>query len=227
MSASDKTTESHETCMLRDQIRCVKPKTWDFLSLLEQSTQHKSSDNGMLNTFGPELCKQINDLQGQVSVLYGKYDIQHLFTDVPSAELNAQLRSYIVDNQVMCQITDQMIDLVKRWIETHTVVVPSVVSDELLKEVQQAHSREWIKQAHVYELYNDGEILTTKGDYLYGQRSFFTVAPPLNTKFEWEFPIKKDSKFSYAIVQTQEKAEELRAKMEQLTRGQTKGASPP
>jgi len=60
-------------------------------------------------------------------------------------------------------------------------------------------------------LFNDGEIMDTKGGEAFLQRSMFSLKPPLNG-VNIEMP-RAHGKFSFAIVKTLEIANELRDKM--------------
>jgi hypothetical protein len=60
-------------------------------------------------------------------------------------------------------------------------------------------------------IFNDGEIMDTKGGSAFLQRSMFSLEPPLsgaNTKMP-----REHGDYSFAIVETLEKALEIRNKM--------------
>lgn len=106
----------------------------------------------MLNVFGEETYKQICVLQTQIEVLYGKQQVtQNLTSDISPNEL----AHHGINNILIQQITDQLTNLVKEWVETHpeTDVVKEWV------ETQLAHCRELghydVITYYIYE-YRDG-----------------------------------------------------------------------
>ncbi len=80
------------------------------------------------------------------------------------------------------------------------------INDQVLK----LHDIKYTKEYHVYELYSDGEILTTKGGELYGDRTFFSDMPAMILP-EFTFPIKNKN-LSYAVM-TCKDARMMRKKM--------------
>ena len=89
--------------------------------------------------------------------------------------------------------------------------------DNLIKEVIDCHYKHYINNKcslidtniapnsnTIYHLYNDGEITSQKGSYVYKQRSEFMIKPPLyNLKnINIDFPLKYNNKnnISYAIL---------------------------
>ena len=63
-------------------------------------------------------------------------------------------------------------------------------------------------------IFNDGEILSTKGGYAFLQRSMFSLKPPIsNLKFSITFP-KKLNENTFAMVKDLEIANLIRSEME-------------
>ena len=62
-------------------------------------------------------------------------------------------------------------------------------------------------------IFNDGEIISTKGGWAFLQRSFFQIRGGLS--IDIPMPCKYGN-FSYAIVETEYVALEIRKKMEEL-----------
>lgn len=76
------------------------------------------------------------------------------------------------------------------------------------------HNESLKKDASVWMIWSDGRVTLTKGGDLFGQRSLHEMAGdiPGTKHFGWssEFPVKVEDNLSYAIVQNEEQAHEIR-----------------
>lgn len=76
------------------------------------------------------------------------------------------------------------------------------------------HNDQFKQQPSVIMAWSNGEITITKGGELFGQRSLHQICGeiPGTERFGWfkNFPIKNNDISSYAIVETEEQAYEIR-----------------
>lgn len=99
------------------------------------------------------------------------------------------------------------IDILREWKESCVVVVSGDVKNEIEALASGCHNKSLINEDHVTRVWDDGEIDSQKGGYLYGHRSVFTRESPVNVT-GLAFPMS-NGKYSYAIV-TSKDAERIR-----------------
>jgi hypothetical protein len=84
------------------------------------------------------------------------------------------------------------------------------------KELVEKYHDEKLKQnGHVYLLFNDGELISTKGGELFGQRNFHQFQHPILSKeeaFRFEMP-NKCGDMSYCCVPSTKAANSIRLAM--------------
>lgn len=113
-------------------------------------------------------------------------------------EYNTQLRKVvdITNTQIIYleQLIDERKELVQQKTDANSEEVKAI--NDLVAEL---HDLANADTDHAYELFNDGEIQTTKGGELYGQRSSFQSEKPMLLAPVFEFPLKR-GKYSYAVL---------------------------
>ena len=201
----------------RDKIRNhPKPRFMEYLNLIKSAVQPKGTfpnNEEMEAIFGKDIAMTLHHLNS----LDVYIDITELFrreivTDRDLETFRNDVAKFLKNEKKSAKITDVMIMIVKKWIKENTKTFTQEQLKPILEKVQAAHDEKWIQQTHVTELWSDGEIISTKGGYLYGHRSNFSFAPPLTHKFDWVFPMKQ-GELSYAIVESEQVARELRNMM--------------
>jgi len=113
-------------------------------------------------------------------------------------EYNAQLQKVVTITNTEIIYLEQLIDERKALVQ--------LKADENSEEVRainglvaELHDLANADADHAYELFSDGEIQTTKGGELYGERSYFQCEKPMLLAPVFEFPLKR-GKYTYAIL---------------------------
>lgn len=217
--AGTKLTED-EVAALREQIYSDPNKEYvyslamQYYSLIGQVTGGTYRDLREIRG-GDDLARDLQSLKDKLSV--GETWLPEFQVGDPAnlETLRGRVENYLRYVAGLVPVYQEMISLVTAWIAARAKTVPFVASEELQKQIWQAHDEKWIHRAHVTTLYSDGEITSEKGGELYGARSVFTVAPPLLNKFELRLPLARGD-CSYAILESVEVARDFRERMESL-----------
>lgn len=207
----------------RDRIRSG-PRSRDmrYLNLIKKAVPPKhralfASEEQIKLTLGVELDTTLTYLSRFQRKSCSRHDISHLmngiFEDV--AAFGKMVDEYLEDEKKHAEITEVMIALLKDWIEKNQKHVPHELLVDLERDMWAANNNKWIQQQHVWEIWSDGEIITTKGGDLYGARSEFSFHPPLLHKFNMKLP-RVRNELSYCTVETEEIAIGFRNRMKEI-----------
>lgn len=193
-----------------------KPRIMTYLNLIKSAVQPKGmfpNDEEMEATFGKDVTTLLHQLHN-VDIYISCSDIfdRKITNDEELEDLRKDVAKFLKNEKKTSKIIDVQIMIVKKWIKEHTKTFTQEQLAPILEKVRSAHDEKWIQQEHVTELWSNGEIISTKGGELYGYRSNFSRSPSLSNKFNWEFPMKSGN-LSYAIVESEEVANELRNMM--------------
>jgi hypothetical protein len=204
----------------RDRIRCSPhPRTMKYLNLIKKAVpppenRQFPSEEQTRATLGVELDTTLNYLTKFERKKYSRQNMLDLmrndFDDVDA--FSKMVDEYIEDEKKCCEITEISISLLKDWIKKNQKHVPHELLVDLEKDMCAANDNKWIEQDHVWEIWSDGEIVTTKGRYLYGARSMFSFHPSLLHKFDMKLP-RSQNGLTYCIVESEAVAIEFRNRM--------------
>jgi hypothetical protein len=174
------------------------------------------SDEELELALGPEHTKFIITLSKLISKLFPEMtfmtELQKVIenNESPAPGLADKLRAHIADMQKMVDAVNTQINYLEMIIAQRKEQAQKKVEanqdevDAINDLVAKLHSEDNATQANdAYELYSDGEIMSTKGGELYGLRSKFQRVCPMILAPVFKFPLKKGN-FTYAILKRED-----------------------
>lgn len=209
-----------------EQITIVnrENKFMTYLHLLNQVCGHLTgkyqlcpTDEQIEKCMSKTQCNSLNIL----NELYDKtsfqlnndvYEVLYSGNKEKIKAIECHVKTYITSQRKANNVVKTMITLVEDIINSKKKVGNKEQILTINSKVTKLHNMSHVEDRHVYELWSDGEIRSTKGNGLYGQRSFFTTKKSMVLPEGFVFPVSYTDDLSYAIMSLDE-CDEIRSEM--------------
>lgn len=156
------------------------------------------------------ICKLLNLINHNYPEMTFDKEFRKAIQDGEVAdELADQLKEYNTQLQKIVDITNTEIIYLEQLIDERKELVQQKAdaNSEEVKAINdlvaKLHDLANANAPEAYELFNDGEIQTTKGGELYGQRSSFQSEKPMQLPPVFKFPLKRGN-YTYAVLKPED-----------------------
>lgn len=176
-----------------------------YFNRLSVITGHRyPTDEKIRDVIGDKIFQAISVIQDTYeapdSNIYGELRNENL---VINQTLIDRVETWLNNKRLYIQSYEVINDILDKWIQKNAKKSTDEEDIKIFNEkVSKLHdmSLTEIDGNHVYHLYSDGEISTTKsGKYVYGNRSFFTEKSAILNCPKFVFPVICGN-LSYAVV---------------------------